>query len=132
MEAVVSQVLRYGVLLSFAVVFLGSAWLFLSQHTGYADLGTAGKGALQALTRYHPHHRIVTAPRGPAEVVQGVRTGKAYAIITLGLVILIATPVLRVAVAVVTFLWERDRLYAGITTYVLLVLLVSFVLGKGG
>ena len=132
METLVSQVLRYGVLLSFSIVLLGSLWLFVSRHTGYADLSTAGNGALDALTHYHPGHQLATSSHGPGDILRGVLSGKAYAIITLGLVVLIATPVLRVAVSVVTFLRERDRLYALITAYVLAVLLASFVLGKSG
>jgi uncharacterized membrane protein len=43
----------------------------------------------------------------------------------LGLVVLIATPVLRVAASCAAFALEGDRLYAGITILVLAVLLVS-------
>jgi uncharacterized membrane protein len=51
------------------------------------------------------------------------------AISQLGLVVLLATPVLRVAASVVGFSLERDRLYAAITLAVLGVLLFSiFVL----
>lgn len=47
----------------------------------------------------------------------------------LGLVVLLATPVARVAASVAAFALEGDRLYAAMTTVVLLVLLVSiFVL----
>jgi uncharacterized membrane protein len=47
----------------------------------------------------------------------------------LGLVVLLATPVARVAASVAAFTIEGDRLYAGITAIVLLVLLTSiFVL----
>ncbi len=46
-----------------------------------------------------------------------------------GLVVLVATPVLRVAASVVAFTLERDRLYAAITLVVLAILLASlFVL----
>lgn len=43
----------------------------------------------------------------------------------LGLLVLIATPVVRVAASIVAFLLEGDRLYAGITLVVLVILLVS-------
>jgi uncharacterized membrane protein len=47
----------------------------------------------------------------------------------LGLVVLLATPVARVAASVLAFVLEGDRLYAAITSIVLLVLLASiFVL----
>jgi uncharacterized membrane protein len=51
------------------------------------------------------------------------------AIVQLGLLVLLATPVTRVAASVVAFALEGDRLYAAITTAVLLILLTSiFVL----
>ncbi len=48
-----------------------------------------------------------------------------------GLLILIATPILRVAGSIFAFLHERDFLYAGITALVLLIVLASLWLGKG-
>jgi uncharacterized membrane protein len=49
------------------------------------------------------------------------------AIAQLGLVTLLATPVARVAASVVGFALEGDRLYAAITTAVLLILLISIL-----
>lgn len=46
----------------------------------------------------------------------------------LGLVVLLATPVVRVAASVVAFAMEGDRLYAAITLVVLLILLTSIFL----
>ncbi len=132
MEGIVATVLRYGVLLSFAIVLLGSIWLFASGRTGYAGLRTTGENALHALTQYRGDHDIATMPTTPGEVFVGAAHGRPYAIIILGLLVLIATPVLRVAVSVVTFAWERDRLYTIITAYVLAILIVSFIIGKGG
>ena len=53
------------------------------------------------------------------------------AVIALGLVFLLATPVLGVAVAVPGFLRDGDRQYAGIALIVLLTLLVSLFLAGG-
>jgi len=52
------------------------------------------------------------------------------AIITLGLLALMATPMLRVVVSVVTFVYHRDRIYALLTATVLCLLLLSLLLGK--
>jgi uncharacterized membrane protein len=49
------------------------------------------------------------------------------AIAQLGLLTLLATPVARVAASVVGFALEGDRLYAAITTAVLLILLTSIL-----
>ena len=55
---------------------------------------------------------------------------RGEAIVTLGLLVLIATPVARVAVSVVAFIHHRDRTYALITAAVLCLLLLSLVLGR--
>ncbi len=49
----------------------------------------------------------------------------------LGLLTLIATPVLRVIGSFFTFLRARDIQFAGITFFVLIILFLSFVLGRG-
>jgi uncharacterized membrane protein len=67
-----------------------------------------------------------------AAVWQGLQMGNPLAVIMAGLLVLLATPVLRVAVSVVAFALEGDLRYVTITFLVLLVLLASFVLGKAG
>ena len=49
---------------------------------------------------------------------------------TIGLLVLMATPVVRVAVSAVAFIQHRDRTYALITSAVLCLLLLSLVLGR--
>jgi uncharacterized membrane protein len=49
------------------------------------------------------------------------------AVCQLGLLVLLATPVARVAASVVGFALERDRLYAAITLAVLAILLASIL-----
>jgi uncharacterized membrane protein len=58
-----------------------------------------------------------------------VRAWRGRGIIQLGLLLLIATPVARVAFSVVAFALERDRLYVGITLIVLAVLAFSLAGG---
>jgi uncharacterized membrane protein len=131
METTVAYALRWGVLLSFAIVLLGSVLLFAHGDTGYGNVRVSGAHAVDTLTGYRGSDTAGWFPTTPSEVLAGVRHGRPYAVITLGLLVLIATPVFRVAVSVLTFAWERDRLYVAITVYVLAVLLVSFVIGKG-
>lgn len=114
-EYVVSQVLRYGVLLSFLIILLGSVMLFVE---GGRDV------AVRLTGPPHPHN--------PAEVINGVLHLQPKAIIDLGLMLLIATPVIRVAVSVLAFLAEEDYVYTLITLFVLAVLLASFFLGAAG
>ena len=51
--------------------------------------------------------------------------------LTLGLLVLVATPILRVIGSTLAFLWERDWRYAAITFVVLVVVVLSLVLGQG-
>ncbi|MDQ6682538.1 MAG: DUF1634 domain-containing protein [Chloroflexota bacterium] len=60
---------------------------------------------------------------------QGMVLGMpATALARIGLIVLIATPVLRVLVSVIGFILERDRLYALITAAVLGIVLASLLL----
>lgn len=53
---------------------------------------------------------------------------RPVAIAQLGLLVLVATPVVRVAASVAAFVLEGDRLYAAITLVVLAILLTSLLL----
>jgi uncharacterized membrane protein len=113
-ELIISNVLRGGVLLSAGVIALGAALFYVRW------LGTGG----QAPEPSFPHSL--------AAVGYGLGHGDPLAVITLGLLLLLATPVLRVAVSIVTFAIERDWRFTGITLLVLAILVLSFVLGKAG
>jgi uncharacterized membrane protein len=84
-----------------------------------------------------PPQAIRTAPTAPpsqpttdfGDLPARLANLQPLAITQLGLLTLLATPVVRVAVSVGAFALEHDRLYAAITLVVLLVLLASiFVL----
>jgi len=60
-----------------------------------------------------------------AGMLPGLAALRPAAIAQLGLVVLLATPVLRVAASVIGFALERDRLYTAITLAVLAILLTS-------
>lgn len=121
-ERVISNLLRTGVLISFTLVVLGTILSFV-HHPGYTSSATE----LQRLTRpgaAFPH----TLP----EVARGLREWRGQAVIAAGLLVLIATPVLRVAVSILAFWQEGDRKFVLITSVVLALLLASFLLGKVG
>jgi uncharacterized membrane protein len=110
-EIVISQVLRGGVVLSALVI---------------------GIGLVGVLARRGNLAGAVATPSSLAAVWQGILTGNPVAVIMAGLLVLLATPVLRVAVSVVAFALEGDFRYVVITSLVLLILLASFALGKAG
>ncbi len=64
-------------------------------------------------------------PQTFSQVWIGLLALRPQAVITLGLLLLIATPVVRVAASIPAFAIERDRRFVVITTIVLLVLLFS-------
>ncbi len=121
-ERIISVLLRAGVILSLLVVVSGTVVSFI-HHPAYL---TNGKD-LRTLTT--PGHAL---PDTLAEVWSGLLAGRGQSIVVAGLLLLIATPVLRVAVSIVAFLVEKDRLFALITAIVLALLLLSFFLGKAG
>ncbi|WP_430535201.1 DUF1634 domain-containing protein [Listeria rocourtiae] len=107
-EAVVSGLLRIGVLLSAAVILIGLLLLMFTGTSGYP--GT-------------------TYPTTLTDIFTGIGEFKPYAIIMFGLFCLILTPVLRVLVSLATFLKEKDYLYVAITAIVLIILAISFLIG---
>lgn len=121
-DLAISRLLRGGVVLSIAIVIFGVTVTF-AHHPAYFSSRPA-LGELTSAAEAYPH----TIP----QVVEGVRGMRGQAIATVGLLLLIATPVARVAFSIVVFAIERDRLYVAITIVVLMLLLASFVLGTGG
>jgi len=115
-ELMVSFVLRSGVIVSAAVIVIG---LMLLAYHGMAGL----QGGIATAFDF---------PHSFGAVFAGVAKLDPVSVISLGLLLMIITPVTRVAVSIVAFAMERDWRYVGITALVLLVLLVSFALGKAG
>ena len=81
---------------------------------------------------HHPAHVTGQPMHNLAEVMASIDAGHGQGIAMLGLLLLIATPVMRVALSIGLFLRERDYTFALITMTVLLLLIVSFALGAAG
>lgn len=77
------------------------------------------------------HRDVPTAVPGLAETFRRVAVARPSGFLTLGLLVLIATPVFRVIGSIFAFLYERDWRYAAITFLVLLVVSLSVFLGQG-
>jgi len=116
MEIVLGNLLRAGVLLSAAVVLWG-ACIYLFRH--------AHEAADYRIFRGEPSEF-----RSIPGVIRSVMNGRGRGLIQLGLLFLIATPIARVALSIVGFTIERDRLYVAFTLIVLAILLYS-LLGSG-
>jgi uncharacterized membrane protein len=103
--------LRSGVLLAAAIVLIGGIGNLL-QHGSTAP-------------SYRPFHGEPAQYTSAPAIVHAALHGDWLGWIQLGLLVLIATPVARVALAVGAFASERDWIYVGITLLVLGVLLYS-------
>ena len=115
-EIILGNLLRTGVLVSAAVVLVG-ACIYLYRHA-------------REPADYHVFRGEPSEYRTIRGVIQSAISGGGRGLIQLGLLLLIATPIARVAFSVAGFAIERDRLYVAFTLLVLAILLYSF-LGSG-
>lgn len=119
MNAVISNLLKYGLIISTALVVLGMALVFARTPAGFP-------ATLQSLVSSNYGKPTLSI----GSLVDGLDSANPGAVVELGLIVLLATPVARVAASVILFASERDRRYVLITLFVLIVLLVStFVIG---
>jgi uncharacterized membrane protein len=119
-ELLISNLLRIGVIASLTLVVIGTIVSYV----------------------HHPTYETSTAELGPLtqpgasfpdtlhDILAGLQNLRGQAIVMVGLLALIATPITRVAVSILAFIYEKDRTYTLITMLVLALLLLSFVLGK--
>ena len=119
-ELAISLVLRVGVLASVLVIAVGLGLMF-AHHGSYLSLtGPLSYRALTSATTSFPHSF--------GALGHALAHDEGRGIVVLGVLILILTPVLRVAVGVVSFAYEKDAPMALVTLFVLAVLVGSFFL----
>jgi uncharacterized membrane protein len=110
-ERIVGVLLQTGVAISGTVVFVGGIlYLLRYGHT---------------TPNYHIFVGESPALRSGSSVLMGALHLDGPSVIQLGLLLLIATPVIRVAFSVVGFWHQRDRIYIIITFIVLAILLYA-------
>jgi uncharacterized membrane protein len=115
-ENLLGNLLRFGVMFSGAVVLFGGIFYL------------AGHG--RAIPVYHKFLGEPAGLKTIGGILKGVFSFDVRAIIQLGILILIATPVARVAFSVVAFIRERDTVYIFVTIIVLATLIFSLSGGK--
>lgn len=113
MEVAMGHLLRAGVLIAAAVVFIGGA-LYLNQTRGPRP-------------DYSVFHGVAEELRSPVGIVKHLSTGDSNAVIQLGLLLLIATPIARVVFGAFSFFLEKDWLYVAISLIVFSVLMYSLL-----
>jgi len=115
-ELVIGRLLQWGVLAAAIVVVTGGL-LLLAQYGHLPANFQQFKGEDSAL-------------RSVGGIIRAALSGDSRAIVQLGLVLLIATPVARVALTLGAFLIQRDRLYILTTSLVLSLLLYGLIWGR--
>lgn len=114
-EQMVGNLLRVGVLIAAAVALVGGI-AYMVHH-----------GALV------PDHSVFRGQPEMLSTLTGVITGafalQPAAIVQLGIVLLIATPVARVLLTLIAFAVQRDGMYVLISAIVLVLLTYSLIVG---
>ena len=117
-ELFIGQQLRWGVITSSIIAFIGGV-IYLIKNGGHTPTYTEFTGAPEYV-RHLPG------------ILHGIAALDGMAIIQLGVVVLLATPITRIAFSVLAFAMEKDTLYVVITLIVLGVITFSIFSGLGG
>jgi len=116
LEAIIGNLLRAGVVIAATITSIGGV-IYLA-HSGESPA----------------HYRVFQGEPADLRQVKGVlsdaSSGDSTAIMQLGLLLLIATPVARVAFSLAAFAIQRDRLYVVMTLVVLGVLTFGMTGGQ--
>jgi uncharacterized membrane protein len=113
LEKIVSGLLIAGVSLSALVVLMGGAG-FLWQHG-------------QERPNYHVFHGVPEQYRNLRGVIRSAGPLDWRTVIQVGLLLLILTPIARVAFSLAGFALEKDWTYVALTALVVAILLYSFI-----
>jgi len=115
-ELLVGRLLRTGVITASCIVLIGGI-LFLIQH---------GSSPMPSYHHFNGEDSSFTTFGG---IISSTLQFDAKGIVQFGVMVLIATPVLRIALSLLGFALEKDKLYVIITTIVLCVMLFSTIGG---
>ena len=116
-ERVIGGLLRIGVIVAASITGAGGIW-YPARHA-------------RDIPRFGAFHGEPSSLRSIGGIIAAAASLHSDALIQLGLLVLIALPILRVAVSIVAFALERDWLYCAATVLVLGILLFSFLGGAG-
>jgi uncharacterized membrane protein len=114
LEIIIGHTLRIGVIAAAVIVLIGGV-LYLVENGSTTP-------------QYHVFHAASSHSDDLSGILRNIRVFSSYGIIQLGLLVLIATPILRVVLSIVAFALERDILYTVATLIVLAILLYSLLM----
>ena len=113
MELLIGRLLQGGVLLAAAVVLIGGVMLLV-------QFGSA-------TAAFHAFNGEPEQLRSLGGIARAALGGDSRGIVQLGLVLLIVTPLARVALTLIAFAAQRDRIFVAITSLVLAILLYGLL-----
>jgi len=118
MQLLLGQVLRAGTVLSISIVFFGGI-IYLYRHG-------------HSVANYSTFIKIPDFVAHFPGIFYNALSLKGQAIIQIGIILLIATPILRVLCSAIGFVLEKDYLYVGISMLVLFIIFMSMLSGHAG
>ena len=121
-DTLIGKLLRVGVVVASIITVIGGI-IYLFQHAGVVPVYKAIPGHHSAFSGAPAYLREFPT------IISHVFQFDGAAIIQLGLIVLIATPVLRVVFSLFSFAIEKDKLYVLITTIVLIIIMINMFFG---
>ncbi len=122
---IIGYALRIGVIISAIIILLGVGILFLRDSSNGFTISQIAA----------PNSIVNSSLFKPDEVFSGIPKLDALDLIYLGLMVLIATPVIRVLLGILQFATERNKLYTIITAIVFFnlmfaIFILPIIIGK--
>lgn len=121
MERFIGSFLRFNVFLSCGITLLGGIIFFIQHPFAKVDYSPIPEGEYFKGVDFNLRYLNT--------ILDGVLSFDGASIIQLGVIVLIATPILRVLISFFSFLIERDYLYMFITLIVFIIILSNMILG---
>ncbi len=113
LQSFVGNLLRWGVLIAMGIVIIGLVLYLFQYGRSVADYSTFDAEGTFQLRRFYT----------------ALKAGDSKAIMELGVIALIATPIARVLFTMIGFWLEKDRLYTFIAFLVLCIIAYSLFFG---
>ncbi|MUN28845.1 DUF1634 domain-containing protein [Sulfuracidifex metallicus] len=114
LEEIVGYIAKAGVYLIFAFLIIGSVLLFIE-----------GKGDGRSLQEISSPHSAFNTSEISASIISGISKGDPISFISLGLMILIAIPVIWIVTGIIKYALERNKVYTIVSLIVLFDLLFA-------
>ena len=118
LELIIGKLLRYCVIISCMITVIGGI-IYIFQHR-------------DVIPDYAPTAAFEGAPvylRQLSTILPRIISFDGVAIIQLGVIVLVATPILRVVFSLFAFLYEKDYLYVAVTAIVLIIIIINMLFG---